>query len=183
MSKYHRPCPLYDSVLTRAWLFVTFTPNCFALAMISMRFRAETECEILCVVSRGLCVSGVGGVLGGEGLVVHEEEVDVADVVDDERLVAAGHQVAGPLVGSVTDLHRIRQPKFQQPDAGAIFSMRATRSVARIAAGSRTLGIAAWPLNRLRTRLSIPLGFLHDGSTPIHSQILLPLALDMASHI
>lgn len=31
----------------------------------------------------------------------------------------------------------------------------------------RTLGIAAWPLNRLRTRLSIPLGFLHDGSTPV----------------
>jgi hypothetical protein len=38
---------LYDSVLTRAWPFVTFTPNCFALAMISMRFRAETEWEIL----------------------------------------------------------------------------------------------------------------------------------------
>jgi len=38
---------LYDSVLTRAWPFVTFTPNCFALAMISMRFRAETACEIL----------------------------------------------------------------------------------------------------------------------------------------
>jgi hypothetical protein len=38
---------LYDSVLTRAWPFVTFTPNCLALAMISMRFRAETACEIL----------------------------------------------------------------------------------------------------------------------------------------
>ena len=42
----HR-CPVYDSVLTRALLFVTFTPNCLALAMISMRFRAETEWEIL----------------------------------------------------------------------------------------------------------------------------------------
>jgi hypothetical protein len=38
---------LYDSVLTRAWPFVTLTPNCFALAMISMRFRADTEWEIL----------------------------------------------------------------------------------------------------------------------------------------
>jgi hypothetical protein len=39
---------------------------------------------------------------------VHEEEVDVAGVVDDERLVATGHEVAGLLVGSVTDLRRIR---------------------------------------------------------------------------
>lgn len=30
---------------------------------------------------------------------------------------------------------------------------------------SRTEGIAAWPLNRLRTRLSIPFGFLQLGST------------------
>jgi hypothetical protein len=36
----------------------------------------------------------------------------------------------------------------------------------------RTLGIAAWPLNRLRTRLSIPLGLRHEGSTPSHCQIL-----------
>jgi len=38
---------LYDSVLTLALLFVTFTPSCFALVMMSMRLRAETECEIL----------------------------------------------------------------------------------------------------------------------------------------
>lgn len=38
---------IYDSVLTRALLFVTLTPNCFALAMMSMRFLAETEWEIL----------------------------------------------------------------------------------------------------------------------------------------
>lgn len=53
-----------------------------------------------------------GGVLGGEGLVVHEEEVDIAGVVDDESLVAAGHQVAGLLVGSVTDL---RNPSAKVP--------------------------------------------------------------------
>lgn len=34
---------VYDSVLTRALPFVTFTPSCFARAMMSMRFRAETE--------------------------------------------------------------------------------------------------------------------------------------------
>ena len=32
------------------------------------------------------------------------------------------------------------------------------------------MGIAAWPLNRLRTRLSIPLGLRHEGSTPVPSQ-------------
>ena len=32
----------------------------------------------------------------------------------------------------------------------------------------RTFGIAACPLNRLRTRLSIPLGFLQAGSTHMY---------------
>ena len=32
----------YDSVVTRAFGFVTFTPNCRALEMISTRFREET---------------------------------------------------------------------------------------------------------------------------------------------
>lgn len=38
---------VYDSVLTRALPLVTLTPICFARAMISMRFRAETEWAIL----------------------------------------------------------------------------------------------------------------------------------------
>lgn len=37
----------YDSVLTLALPFVTFTPNCFARPTISIRFLAETEWEIL----------------------------------------------------------------------------------------------------------------------------------------
>ena len=44
-------------------------------------------------------------VLCGVGLVVHEEELDVADVADDEGLVAGGHHVLGLLVGTVTDLN------------------------------------------------------------------------------
>lgn len=36
--------------------------------------------------------------LGCECLVVHEEEIDIAGVVDDEGFVAGGHQVAGFLV-------------------------------------------------------------------------------------
>lgn len=35
----------------------------------------------------------------------------------------------------------------------------------RVSLSSRTLGIAAWPLKRRRTRLSIPLGLRHEGST------------------
>jgi hypothetical protein len=34
---------------------------------------------------------------------VHEEELDVLGVVDEESLVAGGHHVAGLLVGTVTD--------------------------------------------------------------------------------
>jgi hypothetical protein len=45
----------------------------------------------------------------------------------------------------------------------------------------RTLGIAAWPLNRLRTRLSIPLGLRHEGSTPIHCQYLVPSSWRLSS--
>lgn len=42
--------------------------------------------------------------LGGVGAVVHEEELKVLDVVDEESLVAGGHHVAGLLVGTVADL-------------------------------------------------------------------------------
>lgn len=42
--------------------------------------------------------------LGGVGLVVHEEEVEVTGVVDEESLVAGGHHVAGLLVAAVADL-------------------------------------------------------------------------------
>ena len=38
---------LYDSVVTLALAFVTFTPSCFAFAIISTLFLDETECEIL----------------------------------------------------------------------------------------------------------------------------------------
>ena len=37
-------------------------------------------------------------VLCGECLIVHEEEIDIASVVDEESLVAGGHHVASLLV-------------------------------------------------------------------------------------
>ena len=39
------------------------------------------------------------------GLVVHEEELDVLNVADEESLVAGGHHVAGLLVGAIADLN------------------------------------------------------------------------------
>jgi len=43
------------------------------------------------------------GDLGGVGLVVHEQEVDLVGVVDEELAQPARHQVSGLLVASVTD--------------------------------------------------------------------------------
>lgn len=95
-------------------------------------------------------------------------------VVDDESLVAGGHQVAGLPVGSVTDLCRNVSPRptLQRLHDGTIGCGDADVScaVCRVVKAVRTLGIAAWPLNRLRTRLSIPLGLRHEGSTPVPSQ-------------
>ena len=43
-------------------------------------------------------------ILGSVGAVVHQEELDILGVVDEESLVAGGHHVTGLLVGAVTDL-------------------------------------------------------------------------------
>ena len=43
-------------------------------------------------------------VLSGVGPVVHQEELDVVGVADDEGLVARGHHVLGLLVGAIADL-------------------------------------------------------------------------------
>jgi hypothetical protein len=52
-----------------------------------------------------LCVEDLEGcVLCGEGGVVHEEEIYVAGVVDEEGLVAGGHEMACLLVGAITNL-------------------------------------------------------------------------------
>lgn len=42
--------------------------------------------------------------LGSVGAVVHQQEVDVVDVADEEGLVAGGHHVLGLLVGAEADL-------------------------------------------------------------------------------
>lgn len=37
---------------------------------------------------------------------MHEEELDVTGVLDEEGLVARGHHVLGLLVATISDLHR-----------------------------------------------------------------------------
>jgi hypothetical protein len=43
--------------------------------------------------------------LCGEGLIVHEEEINISGVVDKESFVAGGYHVASLLVGAKTNLH------------------------------------------------------------------------------
>lgn len=57
------------------------------------------------LVSEYICSRDRLNVLCGEGLVVHKEELNVGGVVDEERLVAGWHHVAGLLVGSETNLY------------------------------------------------------------------------------
>lgn len=51
------------------------------------------------------CGGGGFNVLGSVASVVHQEELDVVDVADQEGLVAGGRQVTGLLVGAIADLH------------------------------------------------------------------------------
>lgn len=46
---------------------------------------------------------------------MHEEEIDVAGVVDEEGLVARGHHVSGLLVRSISDLDICRIPSVPSP--------------------------------------------------------------------
>lgn len=79
---------------------------------------------------------------------MHEEELDVTGVLDEESLVARGHHVLGLLVATVSDLSGLVFSRFQFPDRG-----------------KPTEGMGMLLLNRLRTRLSIPLGLRHDEGT------------------
>lgn len=55
-------------------------------------------------------------ILGGKGLVVHEEKFDVLGVLDEESLVAVGHKVTGLLVGAVTNLQSNISPDTHDSD-------------------------------------------------------------------
>lgn len=90
---------------------MTLTPNCFARETISIRLREETPCAILSYVvsklNREVTVKVLINSLCGVGLVVHEEKVKLAGVVDEECLVSRGHHVPRLPVVAVSDLQNI----------------------------------------------------------------------------
>jgi hypothetical protein len=46
----------------------------------------------------------MGEILSSECLVMHEEKIDIIDVMNEESLVARGHKVPGLPVCSITNL-------------------------------------------------------------------------------
>ena len=100
---------LYDSVVILALPLVTLTPSCLARETLSIRFFEETACAILEIYVNLRPEHTFGllrrpNLLSGVGLVVHEEEVKVAGVVDEEDLVAGWGQVLGLLVAAIANL-------------------------------------------------------------------------------
>ena len=111
---------------------------------------------------------------------MHEEELDVVDVADEEGLVAGGHHVAGLLVGTIADLDggKIMSavvPRFPNRESQQIpipivvlqFPPGPSTRQDPRKTEPRTEGIARLLLKRLRTRLSIPLGLRHAAPTRI----------------
>ena len=47
---------------------------------------------------------------------MHEQKLDVLGVVDQESLVAGGHQMTGLLVAAVTNLKSVSTDSYQQRD-------------------------------------------------------------------
>ena len=106
---------------------------------------------------------------GSEAFVVHQEKVNFPGVADQELLEAIREEMTGLsktgvrsyvreglcavkylLVAAVADLHEVRKSAIRTDDE---------------ARTERTLGMGSWPLNRRRTRLSIPFGFRHASFT------------------
>ena len=59
----------------------------------------------ICELRKHPSICKIGcNVLGSECAVVHQEQVNIAGVLDEERLVTGRHHVAGLLVGAVSNL-------------------------------------------------------------------------------
>ena len=89
----------------------------------------------------------VVGNLRRKALVVHKEEFEFPNVANEELFEAVGKEMTGLLVAPISDLAQ---------------GMKKDRP---IESKERTEGIGSCPLNRRRTRLSIPFGFLHASLT------------------
>lgn len=71
-----------------------------------------------------MCPKIADNVLSGIKAVVHEEEVDFADIIDEESLVARGHKVPRLLVRTVANLYgnpRQRVPLKFEPTFSQCF--------------------------------------------------------------
>jgi hypothetical protein len=97
--------------------------------------------------------------------------------------VARGHHVAGLLVGAIADLEARRRmvsgcswfpaqrvPAHLQSDCCSLSFCSSSPSKTQ-KEQPRTEGIARLPLNRLRTRLSIPLGLRHAESKHLNRSL------------
>jgi len=120
--------------------------------------------------------------LRGVGLVVHEQEVELVEVVDEESLMSGRHHVPRLPVAAISDLYQFLSalPFFTHlpslscslhgldlPMPAEYPLLHSLRLPSTTGIVQRTFGITAWPLKRLLTRLSIPFGFLQLGSTRI----------------
>ncbi len=118
--------------------------------------------------------------LRGVGLVVHEQEVELVEVVDEESLMSGRHHVPRLPVAAISDLYQFLSalPFFTHlpslscslhgldlPMPAEYPLLHSLRLPSTTGIVQRTFGITAWPLKRLLTRLSIPFGFLQLGST------------------
>lgn len=100
---------------------------------------------------------------------MHKEEIDIGGVIDNKGFVARGHHVAGFLIRAESDLWREYTNQSlvfcQLPMHIIIFKTAVKNSGPLLLRIKRTPGITAWPLNRLRTRLSIPFGLRQFEAT------------------
>lgn len=67
---------------------------------------------------------------------MHEQQLNIVDIVDEEGLVAGGDHVAGLLVGAVSDLYSQENQMISNVISFAF--PRASRSNARVESSSKT---------------------------------------------
>ena len=85
--------------------------------MISTRLREETAWPILTIrqyANPSICELSCN-ILGSERAVVHQEQFNIVGVLDEERLVARRHHVAGLLVGTVSNLNPSKYSSIVAP--------------------------------------------------------------------
>lgn len=94
--------------------------------------------------------------LCGVGLVVHEEEVDISDVVNKESLVSRGHHVSRLLVGSETNLSHL-SAAFRMPRLWCFKSYRWHNHLSLEASSDSVVDTLWLPPARVDTHVGVAL--------------------------